>query len=223
MQEQQLTGYPPESLVEQVEAELKAAPPSEARQPLVDELAQIETGGRIEEIKAELKSLQAQQEQFRDRKLADDPVIPNPERYQGIDWSNWKALVAEPPFVPPPADDPRYAQDPQMMHRLWNYWMMSQRVGAISYLTFSAGFSLIVYVLFYIFCDLQGLQLGLFRTLGTNALIGYILHDFIGTAVKAFVPRDAPWWFALSGFFLIFYLVYLFIRTLEKQKIYIRL
>ena len=73
---------------------------------------------------------------------------------------------AEPPFVPPPDKE----------HRQENYWMMSQRAATVSYHVFAAGLSLALYGLFYIACDIWGWQLGLFRTLGTNALVGYILH-----------------------------------------------
>ena len=73
-------------------------------------------------------------------KLADDPVIPSVEtrqnRPQGL-------LLAEPPFV----------SAPDSALRKWNYWMMSQRAGSLSYVTFAAGFSLLAYALFYVACD----------------------------------------------------------------------
>ncbi len=92
-------------------------------------------------------------------------------------------LLAEPPFVPPPHSldppEPEEGQtlgrsgfmawllDPQYRtenhadwYRKWNYWMMSQRGGTLSYLVFSGGFSLFVYVLFYVACDIFGWSLG---------------------------------------------------------------
>ncbi len=138
----------------------------------------------------------------------DDAVMPSRERLEthAIHW-------AEPPFVPPPDTE----------HRKQNYWMMSQRAATLSYHTFGAGFSLDVYALFYIACDIWGFQLGVFRTLGTNALIGYILHGIVGDAVEGFVPKNAPAWYVAAGFAVYFGITYLFIRHLEKNKIYLKL
>jgi predicted acyltransferase len=140
--------------------------------------------------------------------LAEDAVVPSRERLEShqLTW-------AEPPFVPPP----------DQSHRKHNYWMMSQRAATLSYHTFGAGFSLAVYALFYIACDVWGWQLGLFRTLGTNALVGYILHGMVAEAVKPFMPRDSPGWYVTAGFLLYFGITYLFIRHLEKNKIYLKL
>src|SRR5262245_7747035 len=66
--------------------------------------------------------------------------------------------------------------------RKWNYWMMSQRCGNFSYPLFAAGFSLLVYVLFYIACDMWGWSLAYFETFGTNALLAYVLHGMVGGA-----------------------------------------
>ncbi|HEX3725922.1 MAG TPA: heparan-alpha-glucosaminide N-acetyltransferase domain-containing protein [Pirellulales bacterium] len=137
-----------------------------------------------------------------------DAVLPSRERLDTHPLS-W----AEPPFVPPPDSD----------HRKENYWMMSQRAATISYHVFGAGLALAVYALFYIACDIWGWQLGLFRTLGTNALVGYILHGIVGDSVEAFVPRDSPGWYVTGAFLLYFGITYLFIRHLEKNKIYLKL
>ena len=120
--------------------------------------------------------------------------------------------VAEPPFVfvdKSPPDN--------------NLFTVSQRSGSISYLVYGAGFSLVIYSLFILLSDVGGLQLGLFRTLGTNALAGYIIHDLISEAVKPYVPKDAPLWYVFSAFAVYFAICYLFLRTLEKQKIFLRL
>ena len=152
-------------------------------------------------------------EGLRGTKLAEHPVWPAPEQIEATlskgDLSRW---MAEPPFVPPPGAD----------QRKWNYWMMSQRAGTLSYLTFSAGFSLAVYLLFYIACDWGGLQLPLFRTFGTNALAAYVLHELVDTAVKPFVPKDAPGWYVIAGLLVFFWITWLFVRSFEKQGIYLR-
>ena len=101
--------------------------------------------------------------------------------------------------------------------------MMSQRVATISYHTFGAGFALAIYVLFYVACDVGGWQLGLFRTFGSNALIAFILHELVSSAVKPFLPRDAPLLYVATMFALYFGVTYMMVRSLEKQKIYLKL
>lgn len=150
---------------------------------------------------------------LRDSKFAEHPVWPTTEQIEAnlgkSDLSQW---MAEPPFVPPPSSD----------LRKWNYWMMSQRAGTISYLTFSAGFSLAVYVLFYVLCDWRGLQLPIFRTFGTNALAAYVIHGLVDAAVKPFVPKDAPGWYVVAGLLVFFWVTWVFVRSLEKREIYLR-
>lgn len=144
-------------------------------------------------------------------RLANDPVAPIHSRSAIADFREFR--FAEPPFVAPPDAD----------HRQWNYWMMSQRAGTLSYLTFAAGFSLGVYLLFYVACDLQGWQWGVFRTLGVNALAGYILHGAVGLAIHPLVPGDAPAWQVGRALAIYFLIVYAALRGLERKGIYLRL
>jgi hypothetical protein len=115
--------------------------------------------------------------QARNEKLAPDPVIPTMDRIRA-----WDGSIVELPFVPPP----------DFKHRKWNYWMMSQRSGNLSYPTFAAGVSLGIYALFLWACDAKGWRLGLFRTLGTNSLAAYILHDVAGWTLPATAKWAAP-------------------------------
>ena len=134
----------------------------------------------------------------------------------------WQTLLAEPPFVPPPPDRPK-GDNPDQTIRQLNYWMMSQRVCTPSYLYFGAGFSLAVYVLFVIFCDLLPIRLPMFHSLGTNALAGYVLHGIVDHSVRRFVPGDAPMWYVWCGFTVFFGITYLFIRHLDKSGVYIKM
>jgi predicted acyltransferase len=165
----------------------------------------ISCGTRMYDVPAE------NVESLKKVKLARDPVVPRWQRIQSKEGpiGDW---LAEPPFVKPPTSE----------YRKWNYWMMSQRGGTLSYLVFSAGFSLFVFLLFYVVCDLAGLQLPFFRTFGTNALIAYILHSMVSGAIQPFVPKDSPAWYAYSALALFFFINWLFIRQLEKQNIYFR-
>jgi Heparan-alpha-glucosaminide N-acetyltransferase, catalytic len=142
------------------------------------------------------------------QRVATDPVIPDAERF-----ARWSLGWAEPPFVEPP----------EPSKRQHNYWMMSQRAATPSYHTFAAGLALAVYALFYLACDKGGWQLGLFRTLGSNALIAYILHNIVGDAITPFVPKDAPLWYVGIAFAIYFGLIYLFVHHLEKNKIFLKL
>ncbi len=147
-------------------------------------------------------------------KLAAHPVVPSPEQFAAkrAQPGGLAKYLAEPPFVaPPPAEE-----------RQWNYWMMSQRAGSLSYLTFTAGLSLVVYIFFYIVCDLWKLRLSFFQTFGTNALLAYVLHSLVGDAVQAFVPKDSPAWYAYGSLGLFFLITWLFIRSFEKQGMYLR-
>lgn len=122
------------------------------------------------------------------------------------DGSRW---LVEPPFVPPT--------------RPVNYWTMSQRAGSVSYLTFGAGLSLAAFALFVWVSDVFSFRVGIFATLGSNALAGYILHDLVAEAIKPFTPKDSPLWFALAAFGLFLGICYVFLRYLERNRIFIRL
>ena len=156
-------------------------------------------------------------------KLAPDPVWPGPERIAakralGAETSWW----AEPPFVrlaPKKIDGVEYKEQAL---RKWNYWMMSQRGGTLSYPTFCAGFGLFLFILFYLVCDLGGWQWSVFRTFGTNALMAYVLHSMVSSAIQPFFPKDSPAWFAYSGVALFFLVNWVFLRGLEKQGVYLR-
>lgn len=166
----------------------------------------LSCGTRLYDVPAD------QVEALRSEKLAPDPVWPSAERFEAKQGQGLSAWLVEPPFVKPP--------DSSL--RKWNYWMMSQRGGTLSYPTFTAGFSLLIYLLFYVVCDLFGIQLAFFRTFGTNALLGYVLHGMVGSAVQPFFPKDSPAWFALTGLFLFFLITWTFIRHFEKQNVYLR-
>ena len=119
------------------------------------------------------------------------------------------AWFVEPPFVPPT--------------RPVDMWTMSQRAGTVSYHTFAAGFSLGVYSLFVVLCDIGSLRVGVFRTLGTNALAGYVIHDVVASRFIPFVPEDSPLWHVVLCFALFFGITYVLVLHLEKSGIYLRL
>jgi predicted acyltransferase len=119
--------------------------------------------------------------------------------------------LAHAPFIEPPKTLPV------------TLWTMSQRTGSVSYLTFSAGFSLAVYALFVQLCDRGSFQSLIFRVFGQNALAAYIFHGLIASAVKPYMPKDVPLWYLAAGFSVYFGLCVLFNRYLEKHKIFLKL
>lgn len=163
-----------------------------------------------EKKKSLFQEFEQRSKQLNSGKYAVDPVFPNADRWKAVPFT---ALVCELPFVPPPDE----------LHRQRNYWQMSQMDGTISYLVFSTGLSLVLYVCFYFVSDRAGLRIGIFRTLGTNALFGYVIHGIVDGGVSPFFPKDSPLNVAWISFAIYFFICWLFIRTLEKQNIYIRL
>lgn len=145
-----------------------------------------------------------------------NPVIPSAKQLAA-----WNHRPAEPPFVMPP----------DQAHRKWNYWMMSQRGGTLSYTTFSAGFALLVMALFVWACDVQGWRLGVFRTLGVNALAAYMLADFAGpwgTQLAGWLlgtklVEESPPLPVATAFAIHFLLIYLVLRLMEWRKVYFRM
>ena len=148
----------------------------------------------------------AEVESIRNGSRTADPVIPSRDRL-ATHTLRW----AEPPFVPP-SDD---------LHRVKNYWMMSQRAATLSYHLFATGFSFLVYGAFYLFAELWGWQVALFRTLGTNALFAYVAHELVDNTVKPYVPFDAPGSVVFAGFLVFFTVTWLFVRHLEKRGVYL--
>lgn len=141
-------------------------------------------------------------------KYAPDPVIPSAERIR-----QWDGKIVEPPFVPPP----------DFKQRRLNYWMMSQRAGSISYTTFSAGLSLVIYALFLWLCDSKKWGLGIFRTLGTNSLAAYILSEFATIIARPIAPPGSTDVVtALFAFFCATLMVYAVCRILEWRGWYLR-
>jgi predicted acyltransferase len=120
--------------------------------------------------------------------------------------------LAAPPFV-----------QPGTIEAGVTLWTMSQRTGSVAYLTFAAGFSLAVYALFAVVCDQGGRQTAVFRIFGQNPLAAYILHPIVAAAIKPYVPRDAPGWYVTLAFGLYFAICCLFIRYLEKHRLFLRL
>jgi surface polysaccharide O-acyltransferase-like enzyme len=100
---------------------------------------------------------------------------------------------------------------------------MNQQAGSLSYLTFGAGFSMAIYALFVWACDVRGFQTGVLRTLGTNALAGYVIHGLVDRMIKPFTPRDMSLVAVLAATALFLAVCYGCLRVLEKKGVFLRL
>ncbi|MCA9042347.1 MAG: DUF5009 domain-containing protein, partial [Planctomycetaceae bacterium] len=92
---------------------------------------------------------------WRDLKLAENPVTFSFERYMALPLEK---KIGRNPMERPPYEDRDVIDYNPRDSFYWNAWMMSQRAGTVSYPTFAAGVSLLMYLLFYIACDMRGWQ-----------------------------------------------------------------
>jgi predicted acyltransferase len=150
-------------------------------------------------------------------KLAASPVLgrglPVDQPRAEVGSSQLASWFAEPPFYPPPPP----------ASRAWNYWMMSQRAGTMSYLVFTAGLSFVVYTMFAAMTTLWGLEVGLFRALGRNAIVAYAMHGFLIDAVGQILDRNAPLHWVAVGLTAVMAITWAITAFLDGRKLYIRL
>jgi predicted acyltransferase len=146
-------------------------------------------------------------------KLAASPVMGDPlprgakEQRALVDW------LAEPPFVPPPS----------FSHRAWNYWMMSQKAGTLSYLLFSSGFSLAIYALFEALSGRIAWAYGLFHVMGRNAITCYAIHGFLISWVGTWLSKESAMINVALGLTAVLLTTYSLAAFLHWRRIYVRL
>jgi predicted acyltransferase len=131
-------------------------------------------------------------------------TVPNEPGHAGL-----RSWLVEPPFVSP-------------THPV-NLWTMNQCAGSVTYLTFGAGLSLVLYAGFVWASDMHGFQIGVWRTLGSNALAGYVIHGVACWSFLSLLPRRAPLGTVLSALLLYLAICYAFVRVLEWKRIYWRM
>jgi predicted acyltransferase len=145
-----------------------------------------------------------------DAAVVTSPIVP---RFEALRSRDLASMLADPPFVEPPPPTVRAV----------NYWMMDKRAVTLSFILFATGFTLALYALFVLACDVGRLRVGLFRTFGLNALAAYVIHHMVAESIHNIVPGDSPLWWCLVGLAVFFTLTYGAVRYLETQNIFIRL
>jgi predicted acyltransferase len=118
---------------------------------------------------------------------------------------------AEAPFWPPGA-----GHAPRM-------WMMSQRTGSLSYQLFGAGWAAAVLVVAIGLSERMRIDVPIFRTLGSNALVAYLLHGMVLEGLSGLAPNDVPGWFAFVVVFGAIGATWILVRALERRGVYLRL
>ncbi len=74
-----------------------------------------------------------------------------------------------------------------------------------------------------ILSDIGPVRIGVFRTLGVNALAGYILHSLVDEAISPFAPKDSPPWYVAAALAVYLGICYLILRYLEKHRLFLKL
>ena len=100
---------------------------------------------------------------------------------------------------------------------------MSQRAGSVSYLTFAAGFSLAVYALFVLACDRGRLRRVSSPPWAATPWPPTSFTTWSATPSSPMCRMTAPLWFVAAAFGLYLAVTYLFVRYLEKNRIFLRL
>ena len=69
---------------------------------------------------------------------------------------------------------------------------------------------------------MRGFQIGVWRTLGSNALAGYVVHGVACWGFLSLLPRKAPLGTVLPALLLYLVICYACVRVLEWKRIYWR-
>lgn len=119
-------------------------------------------------------------------------------------------FLVEPPFIPPT--------------RPVDMWTMDQQIASPSYMVFSAGFSVAVYLVFVLISDAWNFQVGVFRTLGKNPLFGYLYSGVVASLIfDRFLEDNSSLAAVLFIFALHFAFIWATLRFMEYKNWYWKL
>jgi len=100
-------------------------------------------------------------------------------------------------------------------------WVFSQRYGTASYLIFSAGVCMLIYLAFYLIADVGRFSIPTLTPIGRNALTLYVAQQFLLEVHR--LPETTPALTALAAFAALYAALYAAARYLDRSGYYIRL
>ncbi len=103
------------------------------------------------------------------------------------------------------------------------FWPFSQCAMSLPYTLYSTGLCFLMYIPFYLACDLGKIEIPTLTIVGSNPLVLYVLHGMYLDIHKTIVAPNSGFFkasAAFAGFYLIFYAI---ARYLYRNKIFIKL
>ena len=80
-----------------------------------------------------------------------------------------------------------------------------------------------LFALFVWVVDSRGRSLRIFRVLGQNALVAYLLHHIVEHSLTPLFPKDSPLWLCLLGLGIFLTVNVLMMEYLDRQKLHLKL
>ncbi|QDU79756.1 hypothetical protein Pla110_14700 [Polystyrenella longa] len=145
------------------------------------------------------------------------PVLPDFSNYANIDTY----LAPFPVF----GDIPETLDDSGLPYYLKNYWITAKRTITLPYAMITTGIAMVTLSFFIIFSDIWGRKVRVFEMLGMNPLAAYFLHKvfWISFWSQTFDTKTAAPWLITVTFIAYMVLTLGMIRSLDRQKIFVRM
>lgn len=103
-------------------------------------------------------------------------------------------------------------------------WPFTQRGMTMPYALYSTGLCFLMYLPFYLLCDVRGWKFPHLATLGMNPLVIYIVQQALGDMHGSFiVSGDSSLYMAVLGFTAFYFACYAVAWRLEKDRVVIKL
>ncbi|MCA9040329.1 MAG: DUF1624 domain-containing protein [Planctomycetaceae bacterium] len=150
---------------------------------------------------------------------AANPVIPDFSNYSKID-----TYLAPFPVLGDIPETPA-SKEAGYPYYLKNYWITAKRTITLPYALITTGIAMLTLSFFIVFCDIWGKKIRVFEMLGMNPLAAYFLHKVFWLSFwkNTFDPKTLTPWLIAVTFVIYMTLVLGMVRSLDRQKIYIRM
>ncbi len=103
------------------------------------------------------------------------------------------------------------------------FWFFTQKGMTAPYAVYSTGLSFLVFLFFYLVCDVGGFRFPQLSVLGENALVLYCVQSVFMNANKKYPPRDCDSLKALAAYAVFYFLCYAVARKLHNDRVVIKL